>query len=352
MKSKSNPLLRYSLVLAASVISAATAYGQTYYFDVNDTTAGSGVTDAGSYDWHGAFWADDNTGIATTSTKGWGATGNNVVLASTADVGSNSYTVTLPGGYGQTWVKDLTVNSGNLSIFNNSLANFVLGASSTWTVATGSGLSINSSGAPWRAVNMNSSSLALDIQGTATATIAGLNNSSGTLTKTGNGTLNLTDNSDYSGNTTINAGTLNIGNGGNSGSLYSAAVSSGNLTFGSAGAIINNSALVYNLAGGDVIVNQTISGTGTLSVTGDRSVHFAAGTSITTDGSQTYSATATGGRYYGFNLADGATVTLTSTAGDISMTGYLGTANESTGNLIIDTSAGNGNVTLNTPAGV
>ena len=99
-------------------------------------------------------------------------------------------------------------------------------------------------------------------------------------------------------------------------------------------------------------VNQTISGTGTLSVTGDQSVHFAAGTSITTDGSQTYSATATGGRYYGFNLADSATVTLTSTAGGISMTGYLGTANESTGNLVIDTSAGNGNITLNTPTGM
>ena len=226
MKPKIHPFLRHSLALAASsaLLSMGAAHGQTYYFDVNDTAAGSGVHDTGSYDWHGAFWADDNTGTATTSTKGWGATGNSVVFASTADVGSNSYTVTLPGGFNQTWVKDLTVNSGSLSISNGFQANFVVGATSTWTVASGSSLSINSSGASWRAANMNDSSLVVDTQGTATATIAGLNNSSGTLTKTGDGTLTLTDSSGYSGDTTISAGTLNIGNGGNSGSLYSAAV--------------------------------------------------------------------------------------------------------------------------------
>ncbi len=354
MKPKAHPFLRHTLALAAcsTILSMGSAHGQTFYFDVNDTAAGAGIAEAGSYDWHGAFWADDNTGTSVTSTRGWGATGNSVVFAATADVGANSYTVTLPGGFNQTWVKDLTVNSGNLSISNGFQANFVLGANSTWTVASGSSLSISSSGWDWRAVNMNDSSLVLNTQGTATASIAGLNNGSGTLTKTGAGTLTLTDSSNYSGDTTISAGTLRVGNGGNNGSLYSAAVAAGNLTFGSAGAIINNSALVYHIAGGDVAVNQTISGTGTLSVTGDQSVHFAVGTSITTTGSQTYSATATGGRYHGFNLADSATVTLTSTAGDISMTGYLGTANASTGNLFIDTSAGNGNITLNTPTGM
>jgi fibronectin-binding autotransporter adhesin len=172
------------------------------------------------------------------------------------------------------------------------------------------------------------------------------------LTKVGNGTLAFSQTSTYTGNTTITGGTLQIGTGGASGALYSPSVSSGNLTFGSAGAIVNNGALVYNIAGGSVNVNKTISGTGTLNVTGNRSVHFANGTSISTTGSQTYSATATSGRYYGFNLADNATVTLTSTAGDISMTGMIGTSNFHTGNLVINTSAGNGNVTLNTPVGV
>jgi autotransporter-associated beta strand protein len=161
----------------------------------------------------------------------------------------------------------------------------------------------------------------------------------GALTKAGAGTLTLTAVNSHSGGTTITAGTVRIGNGGSTGSLGS-------------GAIVNNGELVYNIAGGSVNVNNNISGTGTLSVTGDQSINFADGTSISTTGSQTYSATATGGRYYGFNLADNATVTLTSTAGNISMAGMLGTANSNTGNLVINTSAGNGNVTLNTPAGV
>ncbi len=356
MKSKTNLFIRHSLALVASsaILSMGSAHGQTFYFDVNDTAAGSGIAEAGSYDWQGTFWDNgENNGTAATSAQTWANGSNaNAVFVSTADAGSTNYTVTLPGGFSQTWVKDLTVNSGNLSISNGFQANFVLGANSTWTVASGSSLSISSSGWDWRAVNMNDSSLVLNTQGTATATIAGLNNGSGTLTKTGAGTLTLTDSSSYSGDTTISAGTLRVGNGGNNGSLYSAAVAAGNLTFGSAGAIINNSALAYHIAGGYLAVNQNISGTGTLSVTGDQSVHFAAGTTITTDGSQTYNATATGGRYYGFNLADNATVTLTSTAGEISMTGYLGTANENTGNLVIDTSFGNGNITLNTPTGM
>ncbi len=58
-------------------------------------------------------------------------------------------------------------------------------------------------------------------------------------------------------------------------------------------------------------MNKSISGTGTLSVTGNQAVNFASGTVITTTGSQTYSATATTARYYGFNLTDSATGTVT-----------------------------------------
>ena len=172
------------------------------------------------------------------------------------------------------------------------------------------------------------------------------------LIKDGAGTATLTQASGYTGTTTINGGTLQIGNGGSGGSLYTPSVANGNLTFGSSAAIVNNGALVYNIAGGSVHVNRDISGTGTVSVTGDQAVHFADGTNITTNGSQTYSASATSGRYSGFNLADNATVNLTSTAGNISMTGMLGTANGHSGKLNINTSAGNGAVTLNTPAGI
>ena len=163
---------------------------------------------------------------------------------------------------------------------------------------------------------------------------------SGSLTKLGAGELKLTAENTYSGGTTISAGTLNIGDGGDAGSLDLDAP------------IVNNAALVYDKPGatGDIDVNKDITGAGTLSLTGGGEVNLADGTVITTAGSQTYTATAALLRH-AFTLPSGATASLASTGGDISMTGYLG-AYSGTASLLVNTDAGNGNVTLNTPTGV
>ncbi|SHO67424.1 autotransporter-associated beta strand repeat-containing protein, partial [Pseudoxanthobacter soli DSM 19599] len=63
-------------------------------------------------------------------------------------------------------------------------------------------------------------------------TFAGVVSGSGTVTKQGAGTLTLTANNTYTGTTTISAGTLQIRDGGSTGSV--------------AGAIVNNAALVLN----------------------------------------------------------------------------------------------------------
>lgn len=75
------------------------------------------------------------------------------------------------------------------------------------------------------------------------------------LTKTGAGTLTLDFSNIYTGATTIAAGTLQIGNGGLTGSLNSAS------------AIINNGTLIYNRSN-LIVVGNTISGTGAVRVTG------------------------------------------------------------------------------------
>ena len=91
------------------------------------------------------------------------------------------------------------------------------------------------------------------------------------LTETGGGTLILTKNNSYTGGTTISAGTLQIGDGSNSGSV--------------AGDIIDDSVLVFNrkntLTYGGVISGSgslTQAGTGTLRLTGDNT--YTGGTTI------------------------------------------------------------------------
>ena len=91
------------------------------------------------------------------------------------------------------------------------------------------------------------------------------------MTKTGAGTTTLTGTNTYSGTTTISTGTLQVGNGGTTGTL-----GSGNIT--------NNAALRVNRSDAFTL-GQNISGTGTLT-------QFGAGTTTLT-GANTYSGVTT-----------------------------------------------------------
>ncbi len=81
----------------------------------------------------------------------------------------------------------------------------------------------------------------------------GVISGNGTVTKLGAGILTLTGNNSYTGGTTLSAGTLQIGNGGTSGSV------SGN--------ILDNAALAFNRSD-NISYNDVISGSGTMTKLG------------------------------------------------------------------------------------
>nr|WP_315213189.1 autotransporter-associated beta strand repeat-containing protein [uncultured Flavobacterium sp.] len=87
------------------------------------------------------------------------------------------------------------------------------------------------------------------------------------LTKTGAGKLTFTGINSYSGTTTINAGTLQIGDGGTLGTISSAGVT-------------NNAALVFNRSN-DFTISNAISGTGTLTKSGAGVLTLSGGNSYT-----------------------------------------------------------------------
>ncbi|XHR29473.1 MAG: autotransporter-associated beta strand repeat-containing protein [Chthoniobacteraceae bacterium] len=93
--------------------------------------------------------------------------------------------------------------------------------------------------------------------GTDSAMLSGVISSTVThgLLKDGAGTLILSANNTYSGGTVISEGTLQVGNGGASGSL-------------STGAVSNNGALVFKRSDAAPVVANVISGTGTLTQAG------------------------------------------------------------------------------------
>ncbi len=147
----------------------------------------------------------------------------------------------------------------------------------------------------------------------------------GSLTQAGSGTLTLTGNNTYSGGTTLSSGTLQVGNGGTTGSLGS-------------GTISDNAALVFDRSD-NIVLSNTISGTGSLTQAGT-------GT-LTLGGTNTYS---------GPTLITSGTLQV----GDGGTLGTLGTGNISNNSVLVfnrsdsvvvsNTISGTGSLTQAAPA--
>lgn len=174
-------------------------------------------------------FADFNTNAKNLTVGGAGnVTISGVVSDSGALIKDGSGTLTLAGA--NTYSGTTTISNGTLQVGNDGTS----GTLGTGNVANYASLVFKRSNAH-----------------TVTNVISG----TGSLTQSGAGTTTLIGANSYTGPTTISAGTLQVGNGGTSGTL------------GATGNVTNNSALVFNRSNALTLTN-VIYGTGSLTNAG------------------------------------------------------------------------------------
>jgi fibronectin-binding autotransporter adhesin len=181
---------------------------------------------------------------------------------SVSQIGPGSTTLTGANTYaGGTLLTAGELIAGNIS---------ALGTGALTVAANAAGTTLDNTAAATSLANaiILNPSANLTVAGSNPLTLAGAISGGGALTKNGASTLILTADNTYAGGTTINTGTLQVGNGGVSGSVGT-------------GPVIDNSALVFNRSG-IVTVPGAITGTGSLTQQG------VAGGALVLTGANTY----------------------------------------------------------------
>jgi len=155
-----------------------------------------------------------------------------------------------------------TIKGGTIAIG----ADNAIGGANGGIVLDGGALSLTNSfnlGAG-RAVSVTANNGAIDTAAGVTSTLTQGITGAGMLSKTGAGSLILTGNNSYAGGTTISGGTLQLGNGGTSGSVPGAIANNGTLAFNR-----SDTVTLGNLISGSGTVNQI--GSGATVLTADNS---------------------------------------------------------------------------------
>ncbi|WP_159564776.1 autotransporter outer membrane beta-barrel domain-containing protein [Budvicia diplopodorum] len=178
---------------------------------------------------------------------------SNIVSGSGVLTQAGSGTLTLSGV--NTYSGGTHLDAGILSVG----ADNNLGAAAGELTFNGGALRFSSGFTSGRAVTLNSAG-SIDTQAN-TNTLSGVISGVGALIKQGAGTLILAGENNYSGGTTISAGTLQIGNGATAGSI------TGNVT-GANGTLAFNRSDIFGFSGSINTQSLVQQGTGTLTLTG------------------------------------------------------------------------------------
>lgn len=180
--------------------------------------------------------------------------------------GNGPRTLTLVGpGTGDTMACAITNHPAGTSLRKDGSGLWILTGTNTYaggTVLLNGSLQIGSGGQGGTIGNgsvSTSAGTSIDFQRAGTLLVPGSINGNASVAINSSGTVILANNNNYNGGTAINTGTLQVGNGGGSGSLNSTA------------AIVNNSLLVFNTAGSFTYgfgANGIISGSGNVILQG------------------------------------------------------------------------------------
>jgi len=249
-------------------------------------------------------------------------TGGALNIQNATALGDTSNGTTVAAGAALQIQGGVTVGAEAISLSGSGVANDgalrnISGTNSyTGTVTLATASRINSDAGLLILTNpIAGSGLNLTVGGAGTTTIATIATGSGSLTKDGAGTLNLTGSNGYTGGTTITAGTLNL-----TGSLDASSpvtVNGGTLTVGGTDTV-----------GAVSLVNGTVNGAGTLNATGYTIQSGSVLANLSGTGSLTKTTTST--------------VTLTGT------TTYTGATTVYGGNLVLSNTNGyTGTTTIN-----
>jgi autotransporter-associated beta strand protein len=273
-----------------------------------DVTGANGLTYGGVIAGTGALNKVDSGTLALSGSSTY--SGATIVSGGTLSISADNNLGTAPGA---ATAGQLVINGATLQ------------ATATFTLSSNRGIALGPTS--------GTGSGTIDVTGANTLTYGGVmaNNGAGTgaLVKTDTGTLILAGANTYSGGTTVSGGTLQVGNGGASGSIV--------------GDVTDNGTLAFNLSG-VVTYSGNVSGTGALTDAGS-------GT-LTLGGTNTYGGTTTvsGGGTLTGSLPTNTALALVGTGSTFNMNGTSNQLSSLTGNGIVRNSVGAPTLTLNNSA--